>query len=471
MSLPDTNRTVLEASLELPCTSRMQTVEAGVATQVEAVPSIAKPNTKVVITRGRLRTWGWLSALSLVDQGLASGAGFGVNLLLARWMVPEVYGAFAVAFAGFLFVSGFQNVLLLEPMSVLGPSRHAGSLLAYFRAQIAVHAVLVGALSGVSLLGGLLLWKVVPASPLVGAVMGGGVALPFLLLAWLARRMCYVMQRPGLAIQGSALYLGLVFAGLLVLEHFGWLNPFSAFALMGCGGLISAGLLLRTLDVLKGKSGAGKRLHWLPILQENWTYGKWLIGSALLNPAVGQAQVFFIAAFLGLGAAGGLRAMQLPSLVMTQGITATGLLFLPVLSGDHGRGAMAGMRHKSMLLSVALAGVSLCFAGFLAISSGRLEQVLFGGKYATYAWLMPVLALVPVVNAFSIGYSMALRASQKPQFDLLANLVGAPVALLSALYFIRWWGLAGAASSMMLGFLASGAVTMVWFQKEKRARA
>jgi O-antigen/teichoic acid export membrane protein len=187
----------------------------------------------------------------------------------------------------------------------------------------------------------------------------------------------------------------------------------------------------------------------------------------LLNPAVGQGQVFFIAAFLGLGAAGGLRAMQLPSLVMTQGITAIGLLFLPVLAGDHGRGAIAVMRLKSMQLSAGLAGVSLCFAAFLAIFSSRLEQILFGGKYATYAWLMPILALVPVANAFSIGYSMALRASQKPQFDLLANLVAAPVALLSALCFIPRWGLAGAASSMMLGFITLGAVTIVWFRKGK----
>ena len=72
--------------------------------------------------------WGVRSALSLVDQGLTSGAGFGVNLLLARWMPADVYGAFAVAFAGFLFVSGFHNVLLLEPMSVMGPSRHAERL-------------------------------------------------------------------------------------------------------------------------------------------------------------------------------------------------------------------------------------------------------------------------------------------------------------------------------------------------------
>ncbi|HEX8871978.1 MAG TPA: WecB/TagA/CpsF family glycosyltransferase, partial [Candidatus Acidoferrum sp.] len=120
---------------------------------------------------------------------------------------------FAVAFAGFLFVSGFHNVLLLEPMSVMGPSRYAGNLPAYFRAQIVVHMLLVGALSAALLLAGAVLWRVVPGNPLAGAVVGGGLALPFLLLAWLARRMCYVVQRPALAMEGSAVYVGLVLVG------------------------------------------------------------------------------------------------------------------------------------------------------------------------------------------------------------------------------------------------------------------
>jgi O-antigen/teichoic acid export membrane protein len=467
VSLPDAAKTALEASQDFSRMARVQSAKASVAIQVEAGPTAAMPGALRFITRGRLRAWGWLSVLSLVDQGLASGAGFGVNLLLARWMAAEVYGGFAVAFAGFLFVAGFYNVLLLEPMSVMGPSRYAGNLPAYFRAQIRVHAILVGTMSGVSLLVGLLLWRVVPASPLIGAVMGAGLALPFLLLTWLSRRMCYVTRRPGLAILGSGFYLGFVCAGLFALAKLGWLNSFSAFALMGCGSLLSGGLLLWRFGLLKEKSAAVTRLLWLPTLQENWTYGKWLIGSALLNPAVSQGQIFFVAAFLGLGAAGVLRAMQLPSFMMTQAITATGLLFLPVFSGEYGRGAIERLRHKATLLSLALAGTSLCFALFLALFSSQLEEAFFAGKYAAYAWLTPILALVPVVSAFSIGYSMALRASQKPQFDLLANIIAAPIALLSAMWFIRRWGLAGAASSMVLGFLVLGAVSVVCFQKQK----
>lgn len=406
--------------------------------------------------------WGWLSALSLVDQSLASGAGFGVNLLLARWMVPDVYGAFAVAFAGFLFVSGFHNVLLLEPMSVMGPSRHAGNLPAYFRAQMVVHAVLVGALSGVSLLGGLLLWKVVPASPLAGAVIGGSLALPFLLLAWLARRMCYVMRRPALAIQGSAFYLGFVGVGLFVLAHFGWLDPFSAFVLMGCGSLTSAGLLLLRLGLWShGKDDA--EISWSTGLAENWKYGKWLLMSTVLYSISSQTQMFLVAGMLGLSAAGVLRAMQLPSLVMAQVVTAAGMLILPALSRDYGRGAIQELKHKATLASAGLAGLACCFALLLAMGAGRLEHLLFGGRYAAHAWLMPLLALVPAAGGFYQGFSMALRSSRRPYFDLVANGIAAPVGLVSALIFVHLWGLAGAGASLVASMLALAMVSFVCF--------
>ena len=44
----------------------------------------------------------WLKkgSLAVLDQGLFSGANFVVNILLARWLTPEEYGAFAVAMKG-----------------------------------------------------------------------------------------------------------------------------------------------------------------------------------------------------------------------------------------------------------------------------------------------------------------------------------------------------------------------------------
>src|SRR5947209_12623782 len=107
----------------------------------------AQHDQNIGLTSARLRRWGLQSAFSIIDQGLNASVGFGVNLALARWLSSEAYGAFAVSFAGYLFISGFQNVLLLEPLSVFGPSNHVENLGTYFRAQLWLHALLVGVLS------------------------------------------------------------------------------------------------------------------------------------------------------------------------------------------------------------------------------------------------------------------------------------------------------------------------------------
>ena len=64
----------------------------------------------VELTRERVRFWGIRSGLSVLDQGLTSGAGFLLNLFLARWLTSDGYGAFAV---GLLLFSSFSGSIPL----------------------------------------------------------------------------------------------------------------------------------------------------------------------------------------------------------------------------------------------------------------------------------------------------------------------------------------------------------------------
>jgi O-antigen/teichoic acid export membrane protein len=433
-----------------------------IAHQQAAAVGIEAPH--AAAQAARIRRWGLKSVLSIVDQGLTAAVGFGVNFLLARWLPTPIYGAFAVAFALYLFVSGFHNVLLLEPLSVLGPARHPHHLRAYFRAQIATHAALVGVLAILVILTGLATMQLAPANPLGAALVGSGLALPFLLLLWLARRMCYVVNRPATAVLGSTVYSLLVLASFLVAWKAGKVTPGSAFLLMGAACLATSVLLLWRLGLRANRAQTERALEWTRVLRENWRYGRWLVGSAVLYAATSQLQMVLAAAFLGLGAAGILRAMQIPSLVMTQIITATGLLVLPALSYNFARAETQRLRRRATLVSLALGAFALAFVAVLAFFAAPIERVLYSGKYAPYASLMAMLALIPVMNGFAAGFSIAMRASQKPQFDLISNVVAAPVGLLSALLFMRWWGLAGAAVSMVLGFAALALTTFICFR-------
>lgn len=426
----------------------------------------------LLVTPGKIRAWGVKSAMSLTDQALTSLAGFGVNILLARWMQADEYGAFALAFTGYLFLAGFHNVLLLEPLSVFGPARHANELRSYFNVQIGIHGLLVLPLAAVTLVSAAIVWHFKPHNPLVGALVGGGAALPFLLFLWLARRLCYVLQKPALAAWGSGFYLFVALAGTLCLKVLHRLTPLSAFLITALGSMLGAVIIMRRIGLTESGRATGPSASKRLVLAENWNYGRWLVGSSVLYAISTYGQMFFVAGVIGLGAAGILRAMQIPSLLMTQVITALGLLALPSFALDFGRGETLRLRYKALIVSAVVGLAAVAFALLLLAGDKQVERLLFGGRYAQYAWLIPVFALIPVVNGVSMGCSMALRASQRSYFDLVSNSVAAPVAIVSTLLFTRWWGIGGAAISFVLSFTIFGLVTMVFFvrliQEQKR---
>ncbi len=408
------------------------------------------------LTANRVRTWGIKSGVSIVDQGLVSGAGFLLSFLLARWLSSEAYGAFAVAFATLLFLSGFHNVLLLEPMSVMGPARYSNQASAYLAAQLKIHKLLGSLLAGALLLTALLMKLLEANRELAMATAASAFALPFFLMLWLVRRMAYMVQRPAIAGWASAGYFLLTLFGLLVLHTRNVLTPTTAFFVLGSAGLLSVALPLRQLGMLGARTV--DPCSWRAVAQENWNYGRWLVLSTALFSVAAQIQTYLAAGFLGLGAAGIFRAMQVPSLVMTQIVIAVGLLVLPSMSYEFGLGQLAQLRKKAVLASAFVTLLALGYAAFLALFAHSIEHLLYGGKYSGYVRLIPILGLVPVCTGLAIGFSMAVRASQKPHFDLVANAISAPAGLITAAVFIKLWGLNGAALSLVAGFAAYAAV-------------
>jgi O-antigen/teichoic acid export membrane protein len=417
----------------------------------------------VELTREGVRFWGIRSGLSVLDQGLTSGAGFLLNLFLARWLTSDAYGAFAVGFSTVLFLFGFHTALLLEPMSVMGPAGYEAQIVEYFLTYLKLHTLLAVILSvALFLTAGVAAWSGAQRE-LIRALVGSAIALPFLLLLWLIRRMCYVVHRPSMAAWGSGGYLVSILLGLWVLRALNYLDVFAAFLLMAASSIPAAVVLLWQLGMIRAKFQTP--ISWKQVLVENWNYGRWLVGGTVLFTITGQIQTYAAAGLLGLGAAGILRATQIPSLLMTQVVTAVGLMMLPAMAHDFGVGRIDRLRKKAALCTLALTGMAVTYALVLALFAKPLEHILYGGKFASVSWLIPALALVPVFAAFATGFSMTLRAVQKPHFDLIANAVSAPVGLITAVVFIRVWGIGGAALSMVAGFAVYALVFFCSFMR------
>jgi O-antigen/teichoic acid export membrane protein len=401
------------------------------------------------VSRDRLWFWGLRSGLSLCDQALVSGSTFLLNVMLARWLIKEAYGAFAVCYAAFLFLSGFHNVLVVEPMTVIGPSSYSDRLVEYMGSQLRTHLIIVGPLFLAALLSGVGLAFFNIERVLVPAVLALAFCLPLILLLYLVRRMCYVLQNPLVAVQASALYCLILLPGAIGLHHFGYLTPATAFVLVAVASLLSSVFILRRLSLSSSLLLRGGSLSLVEMLRQNWSYGHWLVLITALSWLLIQAQTFLTAGFLELSAAGALRAMQLPSLVISQLMAAMALLLLPSMSHELGRGDLDRLHQKAILSTIALSVFGLAFAAILYFFYGPVENLLFGGKYASSAWLIPVLALAPVFTGTATSLSLALRTLRKTKFEVFAYLLSGGMALVLGLVFIPRWGLPGVAVSIV----------------------
>jgi hypothetical protein len=65
---------------------------------------------------------------AILDQSLFAISNFALNLLLAHWLSPQDYGAFAAVFAVFLLIGTLHTGPLTEPMLVLGSGRYKNRL-------------------------------------------------------------------------------------------------------------------------------------------------------------------------------------------------------------------------------------------------------------------------------------------------------------------------------------------------------
>ena len=437
---------------------------------IEAPRSLTEIRFSPALNLARLGAWGTKSGLAVLDQAVFSGTSLVLNVLLARWLEPEAYGAFAVAFSLFLFISGFHNALVLEPMSVLGPAKYPDRAVGYFLSQLRVHWRLMGLLAGLpTVAGGALFWFR-PSDSLWQAILGSGLALALILLLWVTRRFFYVLHRPSGALLGSGLYVFLFLGGLVAIHQASYLSPLTTFLAMGLASLGAAALSVWLAGAMRISGTEPPSPGFNQVLAENWHYGRWMVAAALLYSASVQVQTFITAGFIGLEAAGVLRAVQIPMLAMTQTITAIATLGLPTLSYEFGQRSLSALRRKGMLITGALTAMAAAYTAVLWAMAGPVERLLYGGKFAAYAWLIPTLSLVGVFTALGTGYSLVLRAVQKPEHYLIAGCVTAPVGVVSAVALTWQWGVAGAAASMVLTYVAAAGTAFylyrAWFPRE-----
>ncbi len=409
---------------------------------------------------GTLTSWLKKGSWSVLDQGLFAVSNFAVNVLLARWLTPEAYGAFTVAFIVFLLGGAVHGGLFVEPLLVFGASRFKERVPSYLRVLLAGHiryAIIVAGLLGIAGLA----FFVGGEFELAAALASLAVAQAFVLFLWLMRRACYIVFRPQIATLAGAVYLVLVVGSALVLNHLGWLTGPIAFLVMGGGALISGLGLAWHLGVFRASNETGLATE---ARTAHWEYGRWASVTGGLEWFHGALPFLVLPLFVGLEGSATLRALFNLAMPALQGFTALVLLALPVFVQARSRGKLF---HTARNLGTALAGLALVYGLIVGLFGKSLVGWLYRGQYSVDSLLLWMMAGLPLF-AVTAGVLMAvLRSQERPKAVFQARIGAVGAALTIGVALTATFGVVGAIASDFVA-LTTEALVMIGLLRRNR---
>jgi len=367
---------------------------------------------------------------------------------LARWLAPDEYGAYALAFSIFILVGFLYQALLLEPLSVFAGSAYRDNLRGYLRKTLWIHWA-ISLSTGVVIGGGALLAKVLGHSPVLPIALAGmAIATPFLCIHAMARRSFYLKLSPGPAAFGAAFYCGMVVGGVFLIYRRGWLTSFTAFLIMAGAALVGALVMLWQLNRALDPATGEPKLR--EIWRKHWEYGSWALATCVVGWIPNYVYIPLVSTFSGMAAAGELRALMNLAAPVLQTYAALSMLFLPFaarVADEEGAKAATGLTRKLALLFVVGA---VAYWAVLIPLRHPLFQFLYAGKYMESAYLIPLFGLETIVWSASLGPAIVLRGMQSPRSLFVANGAASVVALVVGIPATRFFGLQGVIWSMIL---------------------
>lgn len=407
-----------------------------------------------------LRQWLKKGTWAILDRGLFGLSGFMLNVLLARWLSPQDYGAFTLLNGLFWFVGAFHTALWVEPLLVFGPGYDRDRLPVYLGALFYLHF-------GITLLMSLLLVLITVGTGLAGALTNPllGVILsgPFILFLWLMRQACYVRLEPELAAIAGTLYTVAMLLGAYLMNQYEWLSATGAFCVMGISSCV-AGLWLAFRLQLDLSHSLNTHV-WRGVLTRHWHFGRWSAATQGLMIAPENLYYVALTTWVGLEATATLKALRnLNTPILRINIALTSLLIPSLVEV---RDQPQFMRTVRAALASFTLGPLLSWL-LLGILNQPLVGWLYQGKYQGSAALIWILGIGPIFGGIVVVLNSTLRAMELPQKVFQAFCLFTPVNLLLTLGLMSTQGVLGTVIGLSISTVLEASVMAGLFLRAYR---
>jgi O-antigen/teichoic acid export membrane protein/thymidylate kinase len=400
---------------------------------------------------------GWIKShvWALSDQVLISGTNFATGVFTANALAENKseFGIFSSIYALLLFSNIFQSTLITQAHNVIGATRLGRAYQRYTSstaaAQIAIILVQVILAVVAAIVAHSRGWD---AAPMLVALVP---SIIFWQLQEFLRRALYTEHRYTAAFindvvsyGGQALLIGLAYAA-----HANWGWSFT--------GALALYLLAVTSAAAVGLGLWQLRHSFAPEvnardIEENWHFGKWLLGGELMGWASSlHMQVWWAALLLGTAVSADLRAVQIlfgPTRVIAFFLgTILPIRFSRTL---HTRGVDA-LRSQVTYVYKLLAPMAGVYCLLLALFPKFLLHLIYRRQYASdeAASVLVLFAGAQFISYMQMVVASALTASRQTRFIFAASAWGCGIALIASPLCIHLFGANGAIVSIIATYL------------------
>ena len=369
--------------------------------------------------------------------------------MLGRWLEPDGFGAFTIAFSVFILLQNIFEGLVFEPLGVFGAGRRARQLDIYVGRLLAVQPVISTALAALPL--GLSIgFAVTSHRELARAFLGLAIAVPFMLTRILVRQPLYIANRVLWSMLNSLLFLLCSIAGIAFLERLHSLSPFTTFLCLGSASCLVSALTI-CFHLTPQWGGDHASLSTRTLIREHWAYGGWAVGERLMLWTQANLITLELPIVAGLQTIGAFRAISTIAMPPFMVTAAMGAALLPIVARAPERSS--GLR---LLLACAMIGCS-GYAVVLVTLGQTIMHIAFAGRYDSEVTrpLLLVVGIGPFLYSVCVVQEVSLRGREMIRMVLHARLLATGALILLGMPLTALHGLMGAALASDLTWVAT----------------
>ncbi|MGE5478448.1 MAG: lipopolysaccharide biosynthesis protein [Bacteroidales bacterium] len=399
-------------------------------------------------------------ALSLLEQGMISGANFLALLTLARGFDADSFGTFSFAWLTLLFVVNIQRSAVVVPFVI--HTAQPGTLAAEAPAwrRLSLWTTCLSA-AGLGLVAAALPLFAAPDWMVTAFVLAALFVAPSFSYEF-RRRWLIQLDRFGATVAAAATYAALYLAGVAAAVATHRLEvAAAAFVAANAGAALLCAILAPRLP------RPAEPPEFVPFLRNLAHFIGWSVASNLAYNGYGHLPPLILGALAGPGPVALFQAMRNFTQPLSTAATAVDNFDKPRAARALAADGLGGLRRALTHTTTAMALMTLPYVVLLIVAGDWLVGLVYGPRYGDPTHVLAWFGAVHVAVVFVYPLETALFLLRRPDLLFRGRMVSALAGIGLCLALVPSWGLAGTMAGITAGIVVSGLAALALLLREK----